>query len=249
MKTLIIILFSFITLNAQSDILLLYGDAAAAWLPTDQAGLVAWYKSDAGITKTAGDSVETWADQSGNSNDLTQSTAGKKPIWTASQLNGYAAVLFDGANDFLIESGGFTLEQPITIYMVFKQTTWTSADRVWDGAASNSMALIQQATSPDLAMYAGNFVTSNTTLVVNNYGAMVCIYNGVSSYHQINNETAVTGNCGASDGSGFTLGANFNGSTGWSNIAVAEIIIYSTAHDADTRVIVKAYLNNKYSIY
>lgn len=69
--------------------------------PLDSANLKLWLKADAGITKDGANKVATWADQSGGGNNATQATAGNKPLWVDSQINGYPVLRFDGTDDYL----------------------------------------------------------------------------------------------------------------------------------------------------
>lgn len=77
-----------------------------------------WLKADAGITKDGSDRVATWADQSGNGFDFTQSTEAAKPIYTENELNGLPVIRFDGSDDEMtsaatmgdfIDAGSFTV--------------------------------------------------------------------------------------------------------------------------------------------
>jgi hypothetical protein len=53
------------------------------WKPSDETGLVAWYKNKEGITLNGSD-VSAWADSSENSHDMVQSTASLQPAYNAS---------------------------------------------------------------------------------------------------------------------------------------------------------------------
>lgn len=68
---------------------------------------VFWIKGDKGTsTTTNGVAISSWADQSGNSIHVGQSTAVQQPSFATNVLNGFPAILFDnnsgtGQNDFL----------------------------------------------------------------------------------------------------------------------------------------------------
>ena len=70
--------------------------------------------------------VVTWKDQSGNGNDLTQSTGGNQPtIYTGGALvkdDGKPAVEFDGVNDSLGTTATISAASDYTIYMVLNRT-------------------------------------------------------------------------------------------------------------------------------
>lgn len=221
-------------------------------VPLSISGLKLWVKADAGtyldtaLTSPAtanNDVVMGWADQSGNSNKLTQVIVGKSPLLKTNTLNSKPTLLFDGATTQM-GATSFTLAQPVTVYMVFKSVTWTSNDTIYDGNAGNSMRLYQVGVSPSLSMGAG---PASNALAVDTYGIITNIWNGASSVIQINNLTEATANAGTTSPSGFKLG-EFGGTSANSNIQVAEICIYNTAHDASQRTTIKNYLAAKYAI-
>jgi len=79
-----------------------------AWTDmTALTGLIAWYKPETLAASYAnGDPIDTWADSSGNSRDLTGTTT-TRPLAAASAINGYMAADFDGTDDVL-SSGSFS---------------------------------------------------------------------------------------------------------------------------------------------
>lgn len=72
-------------------------------IPSDLSNLKVWWKADA-LSLSDGDAVGTWTDSSGLGYDMTQGTAGYKPIYRTNRINGKAAVDFDGVDDKLIRS-------------------------------------------------------------------------------------------------------------------------------------------------
>ena len=69
-------------------------------LPSDFAGLSAWYKADAGVFQnvtdpaTDGTTVYSWNDQSGNTYDLGQQSSAFRPTFREGVVNGLPAVEF-----------------------------------------------------------------------------------------------------------------------------------------------------------
>lgn len=65
--------------------------------------------------------VVTWYDQSGNGNNVTQSTAGNQPLimdnGVVLRQGGKPSIYFDGSNDYLIQSS-FTINTYLSLYMV-----------------------------------------------------------------------------------------------------------------------------------
>ena len=68
------------------------------------AGIRLWVKGDAGTgTTTDGAAINTWSDQSGNSNDVAVTAAGREPTYSTGDAssNYNPTVVFDGLNDGL----------------------------------------------------------------------------------------------------------------------------------------------------
>lgn len=55
----------------------------------------------AGMSNSNNSSLTTWPDISGNNNNAVQTTNSRKPVFKTNQMNGNAAIEFDGANDYL----------------------------------------------------------------------------------------------------------------------------------------------------
>lgn len=83
-----------------------------------------WLKGDAGIT-LSGARVNTWADQSGNTNNAIQNTNNRRPTYQTEAINFNPVVNFDGNNDFLEGNAGGA---NTTLFMVARSDlTVTSA--------------------------------------------------------------------------------------------------------------------------
>lgn len=217
--------------------LLTWGQGARGFNPANLGNLAAWFRFNSGITDTAG-AVSQWNDASGNARHLLQATATNQPA-----KQGDGSILFDGVDNFL-KCDAFTLNQPETVYILFKQVTWTSADFVFDGNANSTMGLRQITGSPRLGLSAGGAGgPSSTDLAVDTYGAVASIFNGAASVVHIGSTTSATGDPGAANAGGFCLGSLGGGAANFANIQVKEVVVYSVAHDATTRQQVIDYLN------
>jgi len=86
-----------------------------AFVPTDLATVIAWYKADQ-ITASDADPLATWEDQSGNSHDLTAAGTAR-PVYRTLQVNSLPAVDFDGTDD-LMSSGSYTQSGDICAVIV-----------------------------------------------------------------------------------------------------------------------------------
>ncbi len=206
------------------------------FLPSDLAGLKLWCKFNSGITVT-GAGVSQWDDQSGNDNHLRQATDTNRP---SKESDG--SILFDGVDNYL-RTNNFTLTQPETIYLLGKQVTWTALDAIFDGNIANTGLFRQRngGVSPEVESYAGVTLGVNADFILNTYAVVITVFNGAVSAIQVNNNDPLEGNAGSGNMGGFTLAAN-GGATEWANIQVKEVVIFSTAHDAATRLQMTAYL-------
>ena len=210
------------------------GNIPSGFLPSDLANLELWTRFNQGITVT-GSGVSQWDDVSGNGNHLKQGTDTNRP-----SKEGDGSILFDGVDNFL-KADAFTLVQPETVYILFKQITWTSGNRTWDSGAA-STTLFQTGTTPSLSLFA-SATLAEVDLTLDTYGIVSSVVNGASSVLQLNNDSPITGNAGINDMGGFTLGARENASS-FANIQVKEVLVYSVAHDATTRAEVISYLSS-----
>lgn len=85
--------------------------------PGTVSGLIAWWKAE-DLALSDGDPVTSWADASGNSHTLTQSTSGKKPLYQTNEISGLPAVVFDGIDDYLATSAFASPTAGITVMVV-----------------------------------------------------------------------------------------------------------------------------------
>ncbi len=204
---------------------------------------VAWFDADeAYIIKDGANLVSQMTDRTGLGHHLPQAGVDAiKPVWSVD------GVLFDGVEDYM-KTAAFTLIQPEFIYMVFKQVTWALNDYIMDGQASNSGFLAQSPTTPYIKVSAGTSSSANTNLAVNTWGIARVLFNGASSKFIINETTPITGNFGAANMGGFTLGARGNPNIAFSNIQVKEVIIRKIADTAPNEAVIYNYLESRYGL-
>lgn len=210
---------------------------ASKFIPSDLPNLKLWTQFNSGIT-TTGSGVSQWDDVSGNGNHLKQGTDVRRP---PKQADG--SILFDGAGDFL-KADAFTLVQPETIYLLLKQVTWTSADRIFDGNTVNTGLVFQTGVTPSLTAFAGAAGASTTDLILDTYGVMSVVFDHDNNLNvlQIDNNTPATDTAfGTSDMGGFVIGAGGDDAN-TSNIQVKECLVYSAPHDASQRAQIINYL-------
>jgi hypothetical protein len=178
----------------------------------------------------------------GKGHPLVQGIAASRPAYTLG-----AGLTFDGTADFL-KATAWTLNQPTTVYMIVQQVSWTDFDYLFDGNTVSSGAIRQSPATPSLQVIAGSGVATNTNLAIGAYGVVAAVFNGASSSLKVNNTAETTGNPGAGNMGGFTLGASGDTVSTFANIIVKEAAIFSTAHDATTRDRIIRYMAAKAGI-
>ena len=227
MKIILIIIFSFITLNAQSEFIIMMS-GGAEWVPTDVDGnTLAYYDGDVGLT-TAG-----WEDQF-STHDIVFTNS---PTIVTGASPTRDAVRFNGTD----ESGVIatpTTNQPYTIYIVVNSVSWASNDVVFDdGVVTGTKRLYQATSSPNLNFFTEAVVSGNPDLAIGTWGVMTVVVNGASSELRTNLEAAVTSNQGTTNSAGITIAArtgnSFNG-----NIECAYLIIRTGADATATQNII-----------
>lgn len=216
------------------------GGGAAAWTPTDIAGLQLWLDASQITGLNDGDSVATWPDASGNGHDATQATASKQPTYQTNEVNGKPAVQTDGVDDFIRST--FATAQPFTRFSVWS-VSLPSFNHILGGVAAN-VAL--WCPSPNaMQLYAGTFgpvasVSSSTWVLV------VECYDGASSFIEVGG-ARTTGNPSTGSPGGVTIGADNGGNANTSG-KYAEVLHYAgRLSDGDISTLV-TYLNTKYGL-
>lgn len=218
--------------------------------PSDIPGLQLWLESTAIAGLSDNDPVTTWPDSSGNGRDATQGTAGNKPTYKTSILNGEPVVRFDATNDRMatasiahgVGTGGFT---------------WIVVARTVNAAANYSPIMANGSFAPALYFHANRinlywgadhgFV--GTTTADNTWYTILIERDGTDVTLRLN---------GVDDGTTFSLADNmanavmhvgFDGSGGALNGDIAEILFYSATLDASQVANVESYLRSKYAHY
>jgi hypothetical protein len=192
-----------------------------------------------------------WPETTTNGATAVSSTTGE--LWTLSNTGGLLAqivgspqLLFDGAAMYMQMTT--TLVQPETVIAVIKPITWTSTDRLWDGATTDTMRATQIVSSPNVIMVAGG-AGIQLNIPLNAYAISSTLYNSSSSYSQLNAGAPVTGDVGTNNAGGFTLGARGDGLAGWGNEQVKEVIIIPSVPSAAQLAQVLILLNAIHRVY
>jgi hypothetical protein len=213
-----------------------------------------YVKTTASATSTNG-FVTTWYDQSGNGNDLAQTTSANQ-----------ARICFGGIIDTLNDkpalasitnsapSSRYTVAfttTPITAFSVFHtgSNAGVASGFLWDGVNVTDRVYARSFNTTSIQIgRASAFTLNSYTQNINTQRIINGIYNNLSSKVSINNGVYTTGSTGALQGiSGITLGADYN-LTQMATAYYQEHIVYPS--DQSSNVInIDTNINSFYSIY
>ena len=225
------------------------------------SNLALWLKADAGVTETASN-VSTWADQSGNRNDMATDGASNLPALLTTAINYNPAVEFDASNTEGLATSpifGTTTYSDVNVFFVstllsesnstlFMEqassastrmgiTLYSDGDHLWDAGASSgdnrlSVSWTDSLDTPYLWSYEHESGTPRQA-----------IYRDGTSV--VSDATAP----------GFTLDAatqaylgSFNGSTSYYDGDLAELLLYQGALTEEEQQKIETYLAIKYGI-
>jgi hypothetical protein len=229
--------------------LTILGATGLTWLRSDLGVL-----DGSGVAITEGGSVGTWQDLSGNGHHLTQGTAARRPVWSAtSGKSSRPGITFDGVaapnNDFL--RGTWTWNQPAHVWIVVKMVTaGTGANTVFDGSAGNTHRLYFNATQVRFQTSAAPSVDKALTQTSFNF-LETRIDGAGNGYLNVNGggSPATNTGLGAGNPGGLILGSFGDQSAGPANCVIVEYIAKTTIQSADKVVGIKNYLEGRYGAF
>jgi len=217
----------------------------ASFVPTNLPGCVLWLRADLGVTLN-GTTVSAWADQSGNGNNVSQSTGSAQPTFNNvdSSYNGKSTFSFVSANSQAL-TGTFTKTQPFTIVLVGHSTNSLLNDEFIFGGSG--VGIWTASISDEVTSYAGS-VLAAANGTAGTPALMAATFNGATSALYVNSSTAVaSGNIGTNNMSSISIGGE-NSQAHFLDGKMAEVLIYTGALSAAQVNTLFAYLNNRYWI-
>jgi hypothetical protein len=223
---------------------------------------ILWLKADEITGLSSGDDLATWADQSGNTNDLSQpSAAALAPVYITSQINGLPVARFNKANG-RIRRTGFTDFPTTEISVFYINRTSDNGDGVFSyNSSSDNDFLLFDSNSLRLYRVGGNFRNSGIAFNDNTFhivggswrssdGAYEIWDDGIRAFNGTGLQTGTAINAGGSlaigaeqdspDG-GYAAGQAHNGD-------FAEVIVFNTFLNQAQKIIVNNYLSTKYAL-
>jgi hypothetical protein len=191
--------------------------------------------------------VTTWYDQSGNARNITQTTAANQPriinAGIIERQNNNVVISFDGSNDRLTRSTGFTINQPVTYFSVLRATTGS----IFQIRLSQNFSALQISVG-GLFSGASLLFSMNTT----NLNLFTSLFNTSSSQIFQNTISLATGNVANRNGGGETVmgagGDGAGGYTSFSDLKISEHIVYAS-NQSSNRTRIETNINSYYGIY
>ena len=190
--------------------------------------------------------VETWYDQSGNSNDAVQATAGSQPkiVNSGTLLN---ELDFDGTNDTFSIDFGADLSQASSIFMVHQSdTTTATSNEFFDSASGANPRTLLDQSGTDYRIFSTGASVGTGVAMTTDKSLIFALYNGTSSLFAKNGTPTSALNAGTTDiNQNSVLGSSgarfYNGS-------MQEVIIYNSDQSSN-RVALETNINSHYSIF
>jgi hypothetical protein len=229
-------------------------DPATASIP--RSGLLAWQKSDLGLT-ISGSSVTAWQDSSGNSYNLSTNPGFTSPTYVPAAVNGLPSVLFDGVQNSFIWPAGFAdLTAGCSIFINYRPIGRTSGEIISISNHSNADNInifpFWNTGQPPLYFFINGPAGSTqfeSTFYLNQYQTMSFIHNGLStgSYWingQLISQSTTLSNLGNVTRANNSIGGQYYGT--FANIGYQEILIYNRGVTDIERANINAYLAARY---
>jgi PKD repeat protein len=217
-----------------------------------------WLRADRGVTLN-GSTVSSWADQSSNNLNATQSTAANQPTFVSTNptLNGLSSLRFDGTNDLL--NGGLIPRfgsNSLSVFMIASggnQNT-TNAVMLSSGTGTTGWWFTRRASAGRIGVLNNNNTLQGTTtsLPVTGYNFRLFGYNkvfGTSAFLKVNGNSEISSTTAAAI-NGFT-NANYQIGAGsganFLNGDIAEMMVFTKTLSTDEQAGIEKYLMDKYS--
>lgn len=229
----------------------------SSFLPTNLAGMVAWYRADLGVSDSGGGTASAWANQiPGDPNtNLVQPAGAQQPFIQAASAayNNQAVLVFDGTVTNMPSAAAWAapLAQPFTIFAVGDNGNLGANDVcIVDTLVGGGERALYAFTDIPGAYFGA--AVNNAGKSWSNPNALVATIDGVSSNEFFSSKTATaTGNLGAGGITGLMAGAYYGapaaGTYNWFG-SIAEIGVYNRILTAPEVSQLLDYLGTRYAI-
>ena len=149
-----------------------------AWQPSDETGLEAWYKNQAGITLNGSD-VSAWADSSTNSFDMVQATVSEQPAYNSGDVDFTPAntTNLQSASDITL-SGVFTvgikLEPDVSNVAVMGSNT--STNEFFKITSTTNLRFKTDGSQVDMTIDSGTLITALNLVITRNSSDLITVH-------------------------------------------------------------------------
>lgn len=203
--------------------------------PSSITGLLAWWDAGTGVLNASDtaavntDPIKTWQDQSGNSRDLQQTTAGNRPVYNTSAFNSPVIEFDELGPDFLITTTTQPADTtPYTIFLLWAPRVGVNnAAIVFNTNQAGVGAFFLEDTGTDTFFLNAGASAIGSAYTPGSWAYSSLVYNGASSEHFKNGVSVGTGNPGSRNLAGFCLGAYITGGDP-THMYVRECLIYNS---------------------
>jgi len=181
---------------------------------------IGWWDASAitGLSDT--DKVASWTDLSGNGNHLIEPT--NQPTYRTGIQNGLPVVKFSGDSRLYAVIAG--LEQPQTVFIVFRQTQWQENSYIIDGTDGPNILFVNGFT-PQINLHCGTLGPVTTDMTIGDFKVCSIVSNGASSSIRVNGLNESIADAGAGNSGGLCIGRWAGGNFPY--VEVCEVLLYS----------------------
>jgi hypothetical protein len=215
--------------------------------------------NDSSSVINSGGSVSEWRDKSGNNYHFTQNVDNsKRPLYSATSLNGMPTVTFDGSNDYLSRSSrlGFSANPDISVFAVTSFLSLANNDeRIFQlGTNSHGLAVAGGTGSWSWRFNGGHEAYSSVSLNTSalqawvrqagtNYQASRFFYNGTEQVRTAgSSDSSVPTNTGATAIIGKSAAAG-----NFANVKISELVVLNDSSEISRKAI-ESYLARKWGL-
>ena len=149
-----------------------------AWQPSDETGLEAWYKNQAGITLNGSD-VSAWADSSTNSFDMVQATVSEQPAYNSGDIDFTPAntTNLQSASDITL-SGVFTVGIKLEpdVFNVAVMGSNTSTNEFFKITSTTNLRFKTDGSQVDMTIDSGTLITALNLVITRNSSDLITLY-------------------------------------------------------------------------
>lgn len=218
---------------------------STAFTPASISGLEFWVRADT-VTLGSGSAVATWNDQSGHGRDASQATAGQRPTQVSSVINGKPVVRFAVASSTNLITAGFSLSNPISIFIVFSSDGATNS-ALFNTRLSNADGLALFTPSTTSLKFSINTGVTNTNFVASTAAEWEANAIGSGTSTLLKNAGSSASGTSADIFACMNLGSFFS-TTQCSNSDIAEICVYSSTISGSNLTNLRAYFTGRYGL-